>query len=320
LATSSAIQWMTHYLVKDGFVYATDSRLMARSPVNVPFTFMAPAKELERAIREDSTFTLDNEQTLLIKTGRTKIKMSVILDDAQYPGVNGFPGQQDGMEVDAEFIRILLKALKYISKDAAPNRLWAMGASVEGDKITATDLKIMAQFKLPSPAPLSMLFPQWLLEFLSTCATMPNRMVAPPVANGTTPFIYLLWNDGTAVRGQTLAAEYSQQAFTMLNGMTDPEWEITADWRAAFSEIVSVIQGDLIIGPNRMVITNPTSTAEIEIETPIATDRKWTSEEVSQVLTEATHINFDHMPSLGQASWRGLTGRGLLAGRTNDRE
>lgn len=318
LATSSAIQWMTHYLVKDGYVYATDSRLMARAPVNVPFTLMAPAKELERAIREDSTFVLDNERALLIKTGRTKIKMAVILDDAEYPAVSGFPGPQEGLAVDAEFIRVLLKAMKYVSKDASPNHVWAMGASVEGDKITATNFRIGAQFTLPAAAPMSMLFPQWLLEFLSTCATMPNRIAAPTVANGTTPFIYLLWDDGTSVRGQTLASEFSPQINSMIAEMPSPDWEVTADWRAAFSEIVSVVQGEMTIGPSKIIVEGPNSTtAEIEIETPVTADRKWTTDELSQMLAEATHINFEYdtRRSRESASWRGLTGKGLLAGR-----
>jgi hypothetical protein len=308
LAPSSAVATMTHVMVRGGYMYATDGRLLARSPVDSNLEFMAPAGELESAMDANSTFELGN--MLKVKTGRMRINIAVrAAGETDYPN-HEFP--TEGTPLQNGFLQTLFQTRKFMSESAS--NLWSMAAHVEDRKVTVTNNTALAQFQLEHPAPANILFPAWLIEFLANVSEMPGQMAVPPPTNGQTDpaYIALLWPDGTAVRGNTLATMFPPQAFAILDTLPDPTWEIPEEWRNAYAQLAKAVNGDLTVYPDRLVMRSPLAEGEVDIDTPVEGPSSWSVKQLTEVLKETTHIEFG---SVGRAVWKGQKARGILAGR-----
>jgi len=306
LASKDIVQHFAHYLVRDGYVYASDGRATAAAPFPV---------------KEDIEFLVRGEQfekVLDRMTGEVKLtveKNGVRLTSGRFrglvktldPSIISYPNPQGKMiKCPADFLEVVKTLRPFIAEDAT--RPWALSIWFNGKDATATSNVSMAT--MPCKIKLNGLLPVWAADYI-----LGRQETLTHIQQGD-GYMAFRWEDGSWFSTRMMEGQFPEAVHNLLKGVKKPKWKVTKDWLVAFERVASLSENAIHLYADKMTGGGQYAEVEDAADTPVPKDTEctiWDPRYLAPVLAIAERIDFKEWPD--PVSWEGNGARGLVIGR-----
>jgi hypothetical protein len=232
-------------LVKDSYVYASDGEIFAAALFPHDGPFLAPGRALQQAVRGEPDIEIGNGE--LVFTYRDESNRRIPrLPTEEFPEFREPVGDRHTLKWEA---RTAIRTLEpFCSEDTS--RPEAMGIWLKKGVAVVANGKIKLRVKGTGLKP-TLFLPIALIKFILSQRAAPIELV---LGDG---WVWFIWADGSwAGMEQT---EPSGDAKKILNGalaelraMSEPNGELTDDWRNAFDEIKGTGAEHVLIYKDRL--------------------------------------------------------------------
>lgn len=305
VAEADTVTPQSVYIVENGFVKASDSRMTAGTPwPNADHKFVVSAEPFERALRLMSNPILEiKENAIVVKEGRRRVTIPVILGDA----VMHFEPEGDPEELPPGFI----DAIKSLAPFMSDNKLqsWACGVIFTGALAIATNNVIVAACDLEeSIGQDDFVVPDWAVVFL-------NKAKLDATEFAVTRHAITFWfEDGSWLRTAKLSQLAPEVLYRVLDNWGKPEFEIDDAWKSAYDFAVSFAD-DLVTITATDIVGGKLDKADARADavSPVEGEALFNPKYLSKVLSTATHFDPGAWPAPAPFYGRGL--RGFIIGR-----
>lgn len=309
LSRQDIVSQLTHYSIKDGFIYAGDGRYVACAPIDCDQNFIVAGKEFERLVARlpsiDKVVVTDKDVTLRSARAHGSIKTL----PAEMDGVLATPGPVWN-EPPPRLLDALETVRPFISDNAVHQ--FALCACLGRDSIVATTNVSLIKVDCPSLDGSGQLLPLWAIDHI--LSRKDNDLVGIQIYPEYASF---KWDDDSWIRTQLINGEFPSVAVKLFEKYEDPEWEIPADWREAFEFLVDLAGDWIAIGANKMISEKDASKVEHEIPStpvPLSEDMsRWSTKFLEPVIKIATHWNLQKYPQPAEFKAQGV--QGFIIGR-----
>jgi hypothetical protein len=303
LSRQGIVDRLTYYLVKDGFVCASDGRMTAGAPFPSNLTFLVPGGEFEKVVdhlQGNTTELTLLDGKLLLKSGRLRATIETLpLDQAFYPHPEGaWLPPPDGL------VEALRRVRPFVSDNAT--RPWALCVSLRTGAIMATTNVALVEVACPALLCDELLLPCWAVDFI---LFHPAKLTGVIFQQNNACF---QWDDKSWMVSQLGEGKFPEVCSGMLDNGEDPTWEIPQEWRDALIGISKLCSGEILCGAVSMVGKTEKSVVEYEVTSP-AEASKWEQRYLTTVVQAATHLALTSWPK--PARFKGTGIRGVIAGR-----
>lgn len=306
LAAREVAPYLTHYLVKDGMLWASDGRAVAATPVDQDGHFLVPGAELGAVLDrmpEDYKVTLE-PGALKVRGGRRHGTLPIIAE----PEV-AYPEPDQGLWT--EYTPALHAALWIIRPFISDNAIhdWTLCACLAPDRVTATNNIVVAQAECPGLNAQG-LIPFWVIDFVH------GQHSAPVSWYITDNHVAFKWADGTWFRSQLVNGIFNETALELVDAVEAPAWEIPEEWRQAYEYVSSLSEDAVVIEAGRLVGGRGKAAVEHETpDTPVPDggSSSWNPKFLTKVIEAATHWDPGAWPK--PTPWTGPGIKGLIVGR-----
>lgn len=290
VSAKDVIPYMTHYLVKDHMIHASNGRVTAAAPFPDDRTYLVPAKPFEKTLErmpsDDIKIVLDENQNLKVSCGRYRAKLNTLKQAVDFPGPEGTEVECPGGFLDR------LKAVRHFLSENA-TQPFALCVLLTGDAMFATNnIGIAGAFDVGLPEMYCMI-PCWAVDFVI------GRDSNPSAVLWTESSISFKWADGSWMRSQLFCEKFPSNAAALVNSTTSPDWQIPNDWRDLFRDVCSMSDNpngpsEVHLYADKMVGGHSCGDLSVEAETPVPTGvlfTRWNPKFLLPVIENATHFN-----------------------------
>lgn len=266
LAGRDLVEHMTHYLIRDGFAYATNGRLTAGHPF--PYDgepMLVPGESLEKvlsAVPPGRDIELSRDSSFLyVKAGRFKSKLRLIDPDLwPYESLVEKPGAWSAAPIPTGLLDAIEAVRPFISDNATQPWATCVGL-VNGWAIATNNVSIGARRYTDTPEQENILLPVWAVDFLLQRIDGLESWVW-----GETTVTFL-WANGARVRSTLVAGEFPPRALALtadaFGGSLDDDnvrayaeeslITVTPEFRATYLRVASLTEGaEIAFYPDRI--------------------------------------------------------------------
>lgn len=284
VASKDIIPWMTHYCINDGFIHATNGRLIAAAPFPDDRRYLVPARLFEKAMERMPT---DNpkieieDDGIKISSGRHRAKIKSATDGAVTLKPEG-----DIIPVPVGFVEKLKAIRAFVSENAT--QPFALCVLLDGEHMVATNnVSVVAAFEVGLPDMYSML-PVTAVDFVLGRDTHPKEIIY------NADSMSFRWEDGSWMRSLLMDAKFPELAKTLIYDAPQPSWEIPKDWRDVYDDVSSLAtstlqndQAQVRFYKDKIVAGHTGGEFTVEVETPVPEGRefsKWNPKYLTPVI------------------------------------
>ena len=305
IAPKDLASHLSHYLVKDRMVYASDNRLLAAAPFPLSGEFLVPGGEFEAVAEKfgDGVTVEVNPNHVIFRHGKMKATIQTLpLDTVNYQMPQG-----TWKDLPKDFLSALAKVRPFISENAV--HYWALSVCLEKDHIYATNNVVVAAAECKGLEGEGRLLPSWAVDYILSRAEVLETMISDP--NSMT----FLWSDGSWMKSLLVDSKFPASAESLIEKMTEPTFSLSLAWKEAYSTVAGMSEALIEIYPDRMVGVSGHGQMEIEVASlaPDGGPSKWHKKFLDPVIAMAEFWQPDNWPK--PAPFVGLGIRGLIIGR-----
>lgn len=312
LETKSASLEMKHYRVQDGEMRATNGRITAGCPIDLPGNFLVPGNEIKRLLAKlakDPTAELLPNGALALKAGRFKGTINTLaVEGWQYPGVDAAAWEP----VPPTLIDTVRALRPFISDN--PTQQWAAGVALEGGWAYATNNIALAGAACPGLAPsVSAILPVWAVDFvLSHRADLVSWAWGPD-------YVAFRWANGAWLRSALIDGKFNERAGELIRKAwtEEPAVAITDEFREALERVGGLAENLIAIHTDRIEGNFGQAVVEEGVEVPMPdgkTKTMWGASYLIIALHDATHWQPTVWPK--PVPFKGGAIAGYVVGRT----
>lgn len=290
--------------VSGGAITATDSKLLARAPIDLDDEFAVSAPALEKCFKrfENPKVTV-GDQFLTVSEKRRRARIQ-LLDPRE---VVGMEFQESLLRAAPEGIRAACAKLRpYLSDDMARPSL--CGVHFEDGRAFATDGRIIAETRTDTFG-IPVTFPAWLVDYI----IRREETIVSAYANEAQ--IGFRFCDGSHVVSCRFAQDMDAVRVSRIveQSYEKPDVVITPDMREAILDAIEFAEDQIIIGPGAVKTEKGVTQFSTDVESAVTLDTVWSPKVVAAMMKHATHFDARKWPE--PCSWRGENIRGLIIGR-----
>lgn len=309
LSTKELVVGMSHYVVKDSWIKATDGRLVAAHPCEDLGNFLVPGNEFEKLVNrmgEDITITTPEAGLIELKVKRTRARIKTLDTDVwQHPEI----ANSEWTPVPKGLIEAFAKLRPFISENA--NHAWAMGVIIHDEWCYATNNVAVAGVQTPQVGNISVIVPLWAIDFV---IARPEGIAEWHWAPDHLAF---RWSNGAWLRSVLIDAPIPMQVVDLVQRAMyeTPEVLITPEFREAYNGIASIAEGSVEISATSIRSTYKLAQVMEEFETPELGDKNtiWGAKYLAPVIACAEwwspHMGPQPVPFIGDGIMGYVVGR-----------
>lgn len=299
---------LSHVLVKDGRIYATDSRMTCSAPTDVADTFMVPGRELEKALTIlGEKHRLKVEETkIIVSEGTRRVTINTI------PPSEAWVAKLEGefTEVPKGFRSALRVAAPFMSDDKT--KVWACAVRIKNDRLYATNNVSLVAVECEGWAQgVDATLPDWVVNYI-----LEREDAVTEIAVGDT-FVCFKFADGSWLRSTRLSQEMPdmvpEKLAEFFAALGHPEFALTDDWRRAYATVVQLSDESVTIAPGHISAGKGQAQVVAEVDSPVEEDTVWHPKFLGKVISASTHFDPRHYPKPATFVGTGITG--VIAGR-----
>lgn len=312
VATKDVIPYHTYYCVTDGFIHATNDRIVAAAPFPDSRTYLVPAKTFEKSLEKmpgDDIDIQESDGALTLRCGRYRAKIKLLQEN-----VPNYWRKSEGNVVSFPSGLIeKIKALRPFISDNA-TQPFALCMLMTHEKLVVTNnVVVAAAYDTELPEMYAML-PVWGIDFILERDHAPVRIIYDDRQ------MTFEWLDGSWMRSRLMDIKFPEVAKTLIEEAPQPEWLVTPEWKDIYNDVASLVQSDMgevekiKFYADKIVGTNPHGefVADIETPTPEGGVSIWNPNFLGPVITSATHFDPTLWP--GPCPFVGNTIAGVILG------
>ena len=303
--TSKAVSpELTHYLVRDGRIYATDGRMTASHLFPSKETFCVSGAEFEAVIaRANNNTSIElGDGCIVVHSGRLRGTIKTIDPKDWFCPVVG----ESRIVIPSRLLPALKQLRPFISDNAS--RPWALCVRAAVDTLYATNNVSAVAVPEIDLDGVNVLIPYWAVDFVL------SRDGVTHWEHGD-GYVAFHWASGAWMRTQLMNDEYPPQVEEIIGKGGVANHAIRPEWKAAFEEACGLIEDVLVLHPDKMTGINKNLNVEIAAETlaPTLGYSAWVPKFLAPVIACATHWQPDTYP--GPTPFRGDGIIGVIVGR-----
>jgi len=307
---------MTHYLVKDGEIRATNGKLTAAYPWPDDSEFLVSGFEFEKVLArmegDEPTVTAFTDK-VKVQSGRFNATIATMpTKDWAYPGVDGVKW----LDIPDNFLAVLKSLRAFVSDN--PAQAWAGCVALDNGNCYATNNIALAGCAC-DVGEVQALLPAYAVDFLM------RRQEGLESWAWSENYVAFKWKTGAWVRSQLVIGKFPERAAAMVREAYDlePTQEITDEFREAFADVAGLAEDTIRIYSDRMESKFKRSVvvASCECEVPAVAESKdavdpvsiWGAGFLAPVISQATHWQPSYWPK--PAPFKGDNVAGFIVGR-----
>ena len=319
VATKTIVPALTHYLVRDGLIHASNGHITAAAPFPCADTFAVVARNFEDVLRrlpDPVKLTLDDPKWIQLTARRCRGRVA---RNATIEG--GFLGPTgEEIAAPANLVDKMRVMRPFISDNAS--QPFATCLCLNGSHMYATNnVALVVTDDAGLPDKFYAMVNCFAVDYI---LSRKEKLTHLQHDAGSISFF---WSDGSWMRSQLLDIKFPAIE-AIVDTAADPDFELTDEWKAAFDTAAAVaescvrIYADRIVGGSGAIADSPnTNNAEVEVEctSPVPEDRDhtaWHPKFLAPVIAAANYWKPEVFPK--PAPFAGDEVYGVILGRTND--
>lgn len=305
---------MTHYMVRDGFMTATNGEITASHPINIEGEFIVPGAELEQILKRlssEPTIKLTDEGVVL-RAGRFSGTLKTLPNEEWR-----FPDPPEPFlweKFPPELLNIVRDLRPFIVENLNALHRFSMGVAIDHGWCYATNGAILAGALFPRGTNQKFIIPYRVLDFISS-RILPGDAMEWAVTDHHLGF---RWPNGAWMRSTTLVTEFPARAGEMIRSIPARcSQPITEDYRRAAIRIAELSQDGVQIFADRAEGRTPRAKVveALQSEIPEGADRSfWAEKHLAIVMAIANEWSPRLWPA--PVPFRGERVQGYILGRT----
>lgn len=302
------ISFLSHICVRDGMMFATDSRMTAAAEVDFEGSFMAPANEFYKAVvilgEEGLKITVKDISKLVVSKSRRRVTINTL--DPQEFDYNLPEGEP--LRVPYGFVESLKAVQPFMSGDRT--KAWANAVRIKNNHAYATNNITVAKSSFKQwNKDVDLTIPDWVVNYILA------RDVELEYMSFTPTSVSFNWVDNSWVRSARLAQEMPDVVIDLVDKIEVPEFELSDDWKESFDTVTLMSDDVLLITPTLIKAGKGHAKIEAEVDSPVEEETMWHPKYLALVVAQSTHFDPSKWPAA--CSWSGDNCRGLIVGRRN---
>lgn len=310
LSSKALVSVLQHFLIKDGFIHASDGRMTVAHPFPSTETFCAFGPEMSRLVMR-----LPENKTISISLGEDKVTLSCgkLRGTIKSANPEDWPLQETGgtrLPMPKRMMPAFRQLRPFISDNA--EKSWALCIHINNDTLYATNnIAVVAAPEIDLDG-VNALVPHWAIDFIL------NRPGITHWSHGD-GYLAFYWDNGAWMRTQLIDDTFPPQAEKIINDAANATWPVSDEWREAFAEVTALADRYLICHADRIIGISKSKNMEVErdIETPCGEEPSgWSIDHLKPVINCATHWQPDAYPNPAPFYGDGILG--VIMGRRVD--
>lgn len=307
LSRQGIVKHLGYYLVKGGYIHASDGRMIAATPFASDAEFLVPGPEFEAVLDRMPEPILSDvlSDSIIIKSGRLRGSIKTLpIGFVEYT-----PPDPTWEIPPATFLDALKLAAKFISDNAT--QPFALAAALCDGAILATNNVVLVSCICPGLKGASHLLPCWAVQLL---LAHPSPLTGLQLTENAASF---LWEDRSWLQTKLIDAKFPDVAASMLAELIPATHEIQLPWRLAFETLEPVCGTNVLevsVDNLRGTLNEATLDCAVESMLPAGAEKTyWDTRYLGPMLELATHWQMDAWPR--PASFHGPGIKGVIMGR-----
>lgn len=293
VSTKDIIPLYTHYVMKNGFIYAGNGRLTAATPFPVDEVAIVSAAAIDKVLQAlpgDPEFTL-TEKNVNFKVGKYKARVPRNATLGDGPTFE-LPKGKEVKIPDGFFTKI--KALRPFVSDNATQQ-FALCFCFHGDYAMVTNNVVLAmafEIGLGLEEDEKLTIPFYIFDYIAGQPEIPTGFIHNENS------VAFTWEDGSWASAQLLSVSFPECRGMVINA-PEPDFELTKEWKTAFDTISPLCDGVVKLGSEKMSGIRESAEIEAEVGTPCpdgVDSTLWSTDYLSPVIRVATHWKPDMWP------------------------
>ena len=306
LSSGNIVKHFSYYLVKDGMICASDGRMVAASPFPCKITFLVAGDEFEKLVNrmpaEPTLTPLDD--SIRLTSGRFRGTIQTLdPTTVSYATPEGsWYKWPPGLLARLQLVR------SFISDNAT--QTWALCAWLKDDAAWATNNVALARVSCEGMNAPGILLPNWAIDFLV------KRKDEPQAFFMTDNHAAFRWADGSWMRTQLGEGTFPEQAAKLVEGASQPQWEVNDEWRKACYMVADFSESHVTMYCDKIVGGRGRANVEYDIQTPVPEGLEktiWHPKFLLPVIEAATH--WDPLAYPKPATFAGPHITGIIVGK-----
>ena len=281
------------YYIKDGYVHATDDRVSAWAPIDCPYEYLLPAKEVNDLVARlqergavDVTF---NEDSLKLSCGRYRGTIRSMLRQHDFPPVPQWQWQT----IPDGFIDKLVTVSTFASTNAA--HLWALGVYLCDGYAYATNNVVLAKIPMNTLG-FKGIIPLWAIDFVRS-----NQGILDNIAFSDNYVAFQNAQHQYVFQSRLIDSPYPEPAVSILDITPDPGsmMKLTDPWREAYKTVASLSSVLTVYAGRIQGASDQAREVEAEIDTPVPDGHeytRWDPRYFSAVVDACTYLDVTCYP------------------------
>jgi len=285
LATKDIGPAVTHYLIKDGMISATNGTLTASHPWPYDDEFLVSGLEFEKVLgrmeQDDPTIKRISSDKVVVRCGRFHGTIYTLSStDWVYPGVENAKWLPL-----PETLTAVLKTLRAFISDN-PSQQWAGCVALEHGNAYSTNNIALAGIACPV-GDVEALLPSYAIDFVL------KRLEGLTSWSWSDNYVGFYWDNGAWVRAQLVIGKFPEKAGELIRTAYDskPTQIITDDFRAAFNDVATLAEDTIKIYADRIESKFKRSVIEAAVNCEVPEDKEcsiWGARFLLPVIEKAT--------------------------------
>ena len=302
---------LTHFLVHDGCIAASNGRMVAATPFPSAESFLVPGEEFVTLIERldgDIKITLTDSR-VSFSAGKMRGSLATLPLDLMYYQI---PDKSLWLPAPTNFLVALKLVRPFISDNAT--RPWSLCASLQDGRILASNNIALVEAACPGLTGSGALLPCWAVDYVLSHPSDLKAVQFHPT------FACFMWQDSSWMRTSLVEDGFPGRAVEMLSNITTPDFAITSEWSSAYNKIAGLSEGRITITPEKIIGEREKDNGAqfvVEYDVPSASPAGgisyWNPKFLTPVIECATHWDIAAWPNAAGFVGEGI--RGVISGR-----
>lgn len=307
VATKDLAPHLTHFLVKQGEIIATDGEIFAGAPFPDARTYLVPAKEFEKVITRlgDAAEIALEENSIVISVKRYRSRVKTLADHTQYTYLH-----PEGTMVKPPkgFVGILRRLRPFISDNAT--RRFAMAYRLRASNVTVTNNVVMARCDFAAKTKFNHLVPVWAIDNV-----LSRKEVELTSLQYTDKSFSFIFDDDSWLRTPLIDDAFPDDALDgVMKTAGTAKWEVTKDWREVYATVSDLSEETIRLLPDKITGGMGHQDTQGDVKTPVKDQTAWAPKFLTPVINLATHFDPALYPK--PCPWHGREIKGVVMGKT----
>lgn len=303
VSSKDIIPELTYYLVKNGYVHASNGHITAACPCPDDREYVVPAAMFEKFLQaaQQPKITIKEDGSVQVSSKSFRAKIAPLDSSTLHYGAP----EGDPIVLGSDFYEGLRRLRPFVSDNAT--QVWATSIYVCNDHLYATNNVVLARTTI-SDTGFSGLLPLFAVDFILSRGEAPDTLLGVDHQN-----VSFKWPDGSWLRTQLLQGQFPDAAMGMLDSLSPASVPVTPEWFALYNQVAQFCEGQVCIGAERIYNEQGQYLIESDAATPVDQETKWNPKFLTDVLTAATHWEPNLWPK--PAAFSGENLQGIIVGR-----